>query len=285
MRSCLTRSDPIDDSDRGTEGAGRVALITGASSGIGYATAQLLAAKGFDVFVLARRRDRLEALCAELTGRWGVRAQPVVADLGVADTPEKVAGDLAQQGTRIDFLVNNAGYARLGRYDTVSWDEHLQRLRVMGTATLELTHRLLPAMVEQRWGRIINVASIAGLLTCTPQDVLYAATKSMIVKFSEGIAAEYAELGVNCLASLPGFTDTEIFATSKFEKQVQSNLAMRMALMTPECVVREAYNGVMSERRLLVHGWHHKALAMALLHTPLSVRRTMSIRLANVQHD
>ena len=90
----------------------------------------------------------------------------------------------------------------------------------MGTATLELTHRLLPAMVEQRWGRIINVASIAALMTCTPQDVLYAATKSMIVKFSEGISAEYAEFGIRCLVSLPGFTDTEIFATSKFETGV-----------------------------------------------------------------
>jgi hypothetical protein len=281
----MTRSGPVDDADRGLEGVGRTALVTGASSGIGCATAQLLAAKGFDVFALARRRDRLETLCAELTGRWGVRAQPVVADLAVADTPERVADDLDDQGMRIDFLVNNAGYARLGRYDTVSWDEHLQRLRVMGISTLELTHRLLPAMVEQRWGRIINVASIAGLFTCTPQDVLYAATKSMIVKFSEGISAEYAGLGVSCLASLPGFTDTEIFSTSKFEKQVQSNPAMRMALMSPECVAREAYTAVMADRRLRVHGWHHKALAVALLHTPTAVRRSMSIRMADVQHD
>jgi short-subunit dehydrogenase len=268
----MTRSGPVDDADRGLEGVGRTALVTGASSGIGCATAQLLAAKGFDVFALARRRDRLETLCA-------------VADLAVADTPERVADDLDDQGMRIDFLVNNAGYARLGRYDTVSWDEHLQRLRVMGISTLELTHRLLPAMVEQRWGRIINVASIAGLFTCTPQDVLYAATKSMIVKFSEGISAEYAGLGVSCLASLPGFTDTEIFSTSKFEKQVQSNPAMRMALMSPECVAREAYTAVMADRRLRVHGWHHKALAVALLHTPTAVRRSMSIRMADVQHD
>jgi uncharacterized protein len=281
----MTRSGPIDDADRGRDGVGRTALVTGASSGIGCVTAQLLAAKGFDVFVLARRRNRLETLCTELGERWGVHAQPVVADLADADTPARVVDDLASQGIRIDFLVNNAGYAHLGRYDTVSWEEHLQRIRVMGTATLELTHRLLPAMVEQRWGRIINVASIAALLTCTPQDVLYAATKSMIVKFSEGISAEYADLGIRCLASLPGFTDTEIFATSKFENQVQSNPAMRMSLMSPECVAREEYSAVMSNRRMWVHGWHHKALAVALLHTPMSVRRGISIRLANVQHD
>lgn len=281
----MTRSGPIDSSDRGRAGAGRTALVTGASSGIGCVTAQLLAAKGFDVVVLARRRHRLEALCAELGERWAVHAQPVVADLADADTPARVVDDLAAQGIRIDFLVNNAGYAHLGRYDTVPWEQHLQRIRVMGTATLELTHRLLPAMVEQRWGRVINVASIAALLTCTPQDVLYAATKSMIVKFSEGISAQYAELGIRCLVSLPGFTDTEIFATSKFENQVQSNPAMRAALMSPESVARQAYSAVMSDRRLLVHGWHHRALAVALLHAPLSVRRGVSIRLANVEHD
>jgi short-subunit dehydrogenase len=281
----MTRSGAIDDADRGRDGVGRTALVTGASSGIGRATAQLLAAKSFDVFALARRKDRLEALCDELTGRWGVYAQPVVADLADPDTPERVVAFLANGGQRADFLVNNAGYARLGRYDTGSWDEHLQRVRVMGVSTLELTHRLLPAMVQQRWGRIVNVASIAGLFTATPQDVLYAATKSMVVKFSEGISAEYAGLGVNCLASLPGFTDTEIFSTSKFQNQVQSNLAMRMALMSPECVAREAYSAVMSGRRQLVHGWHHKALAVALLHTPTSVRRSMSIRLSNVRLD
>lgn len=281
----MTRSGAVDDADRGTEGIGRVALVTGASSGIGRAMAQLLAAKGFDVFPLARRRDRLESLCDELTRRWGVHAQPIVADLSNSDTPERVASDFNAQGPHVDFLVNNAGYARLGRYDTGLWEEHVQRLRVMGISTLELTHRLLPSMLERRWGRIINVASIAGLLTATPQDVLYAATKSMVIKFSEGIAAEYAELGINCLASLPGFTDTEIFSTSKFQNQVQSNAAMRMALMSPEHVAREAYTAVMSGRRAVVHGWHHKALAAALLHTPSAIRRSASIRLANVQHD
>lgn len=105
----MTRSGEVDSLDRGSEGAGRTALVTGASSGIGRATAQLLAAKGFDVFVLARRRDRLEALCADIVGRWGVNAQPVVADLGDPDTPAQVAAQLADQGRRIDFLVNNAG--------------------------------------------------------------------------------------------------------------------------------------------------------------------------------
>lgn len=281
----MTRSAPIDDTDHSADGAGRAALITGASSGIGLAISRLLAAKGFDVVVLARRRERLENLCAELSDRWAVHAHPLVADLADPQTPKRVADELAGQGTHIDLLVNNAGYAHLGRYELGTWDDHRQRVQVMGIATLELTHRLLPAMVAQRWGRIINVASIAGLFTATPQDVLYAATKSMVIKFSEGIAAEYADLGIKCVASLPGFTDTEIFATSEFQNQVQSNPAMRMALMSPECVARQAYDAVMAGRRSLVHGWHHKMLALGLLHAPEPVRRSMSIRLANVEHD
>ncbi|MGA5545346.1 SDR family NAD(P)-dependent oxidoreductase [Mycobacterium sp. NPDC051198] len=281
----MTRSGAIDAADQSSEGALRTALVTGASSGIGMAIARLLAAKGFNVVVLARRRDKLEKLCAELSERWGVQALPLVADLAVADTPAQVAAELASRSVRIDFLVNNAGYAQLGRYELGSWDEHLKRVRVMGTSTLELTHRLLPGMVEHRWGRIINVASIAGLFTATPQDVLYAATKSMVIKFSEGIAAEYAGLGINCTVSQPGFTDTEIFSTSEFQNQVQSNPFMKMALMSPETVARQAYSAVMSGDRAIVHGWHHKMLAWVLLYLPESLRRALSIRLANVEHD
>lgn len=275
----------IGNADRAQDGSGRTALVTGASSGIGMAMSQLLAAKGFGVVTLARRKDRLDTLCAQLTDRWNVPAYPLAADLALADTPARVVDELKVLGIEVDFLVNNAGYAHLGRYEQSTWETHEARVRVMGTSTLELTHRLLPTMVEHQWGRIINVASIAGLFEGSPRDVLYSATKSMVIKFSEGIAAEYADLGINCTASIPGFTATEIFSTSRFENHVQSNPAMRMALMQPETVARQAYQAVMTSRPSIVHGWHHKALAAALLHLPKPIRRQLAIRIASVEMD
>jgi len=281
----MARPRPINNADQASDGAGRTALVTGASSGIGMAMSKLLAAKGFGVVVLARRKDRLEALAEELTDRWGVRAHPLSADLADAATPTRVVDELRDLAVDIDFLVNNAGYANLGLFHKSPWEEHEARVRVMGISTLELTHRLLPGMVERQYGRIINVASIAGVFTCTSRDVLYAATKSMVIKFSEGIAADYSDLGINCVASIPGFTDTEIFSTSSFENHVQSNPLMRMALMRPETVARQAYQAVMSGQRSIVHGWHHKALAATMMHMPFGIRRQLAIRLSSVEID
>jgi short-subunit dehydrogenase len=276
---------PIDEVDRSDEGRGRTAVITGASSGIGLAMTQLLAAKGYAVLPLARREDRLASLSEHVRERWGVAAEPIVADLSESATPARVIADLTNRGQRVDVLVNNAGFSKLGRYDTISWPEHEERVRVLGLATLELTHRALPHMVERRWGRIINVASIAGLFSGTPQDVLYSATKSMVIKFSEGIDAEFHSLGIHCVASLPGFTDTEIFEASGFADEVAANPLYRRALMPPETVAREAYAAVMAGRSFVTHGAHHKVLGLALTHMPRALRLRLSHRLSRLEPD
>jgi hypothetical protein len=276
----------IDERDRGSEGAGRTALVTGASSGIGRAMAELLAAKGFDVVLVARRHDRLVSIAQELAQRWGRTGHPLVADLARASSPERIVTELETSGTTIDFLVNNAGYSQLGRYDAHSWEDHERRLRVLGIATLELTHRLLPGMVDRGWGRIVNVGSIAGLFSGTPQDAVYGVTKAMVQRFSESIDAEFRTAGIRCTASIPGFTDTEIFETTGFADHVARNPVYRAALMSPATVARQAYDAVMSGRPLVIHGAHHRALATVLLHTPLPLRRRLSNSMAGgIQAD
>src|SRR5277367_4018686 len=160
------------------EGRGRTALVTGASSGIGRSLTKLLAAKGFDVVVVARREDRLVALKEELESRWNVTVHPLVADLAEPATPAMIADTLERWRVQVDFLVNNAGYSQLSRYGDLAWSDHQRRLQVLGLSVLELTHRLLPSMAERGWGRIVNVASIAALFEASPNDVLYSATKS-----------------------------------------------------------------------------------------------------------
>jgi uncharacterized protein len=152
---------------------------------------------------------------------------------------------------------------------------------VMGIATFELTHRLLPGMLERRWGRIINVASIAALFSGTPNDVVYGATKALVRSFSLGIDSEFRRHGIRCTVSLPGFTDTEIFETSGFADNIARHRVYRAAMMEPETVARQAYAAVMRGRRVIVHGPHHRALAFVLLHAPPSIRSALSDALSS----
>jgi len=266
----------IGPADRSDEGRGRQALVTGASSGIGRAVSQLLAAKGYDVIVVARRRERLEALKAELESAWGVTVTPYVADLSDETAVSELAAQLRGGSHRVDVLVNNAGYAQLGRFADLDWQDQLARTRVMCLAVLELTHAALPQMVDRRWGRVINVTSIAGTFSGSPQDVLYSATKSMVIKFTEGLAVEYADHGIHCTASIPGFTATEIFEQSGFAEYIDARRWMRAAMMQPETVARQAYAAVESQRIWVIHGWHHKAMAGVMLHSPVAVRRRLA---------
>jgi short-subunit dehydrogenase len=259
---------------------GRLALVTGASSGIGRSLGCLLASKGYDVALLARRTDRLHALAGELESRYGVAALPVTADLADPQTPGRVVDDLRGDGKTVSFLVNCAGYSHIGRYGEVGWSEHERRVRVVALAPLELTHLLLPGMIEQQWGRILNIGSITGCFTAYPQDVLYCATKSLVEHFTEGLAAEYADDGILCTISIPGFTDTEVYDSSGFGDYVRSRKLFQFAMMSPDTVARQAYEAVMSGQRRVVHGPHHKAMAAVLEHFPLPLRRAIAVKIS-----
>ncbi|MGW6730167.1 SDR family NAD(P)-dependent oxidoreductase [Nocardia sp. NPDC055029] len=268
------------------DGAGKTALVTGASSGIGRAMSELLASKGFDVVLVARREPRLIELAAEIEQRWGRTGYPVRCDLSDPSAPADLVDVLKSRGITVDFLVNNAGYSQFGRYDSFDWATHEQRLRVLGIATLELTHRLLPPMVERGWGRIINVSSIGAMGNSTPQDAIYGCAKTMVLRFSESIDAEFRHAGIRCTASVPGFTDTEIYDTSNISSFVHGNPVFRAALMRPATVASQAYNAVMSGKPTVVHGLHHRVMAAILLHAPLPIRRWMANRFVNdVQTD
>lgn len=278
-------SAPIGSQDGSTEGRGRVALVTGASSGIGRCHAELLAAKGYDVIPVARRGDRLEALRQELESRWGVQVRPIVADLADPEVPAGIARTVEQYGMPVDVLVNNAGLSMVAPFAGSLWEDQERFLRVMALAPTELTHRFLPGMVARGWGRIISVSSIAATFTGSPNTVLYAASKAMMNRMTEGIAAECAGAGVNCTVSMPGFTRTELLATANAASRVEANPLMRRAMMAPERVAREAYDAVMDGRRTIVHGRRHLLVTGIVTHTPPRVRRGFSERFMSVLAD
>lgn len=267
---------PIGDGDRSNEGSGRTALVTGASSGIGLALTTLLAAKGFDVIPVARRADRLYAVAMNLSDQWQVKVDPIVSDLGAPEAPSTIAEELDRRGSHIDFLVNNAGYAFHGSYANTTWQDQERFVRVMALSALELTHHLLPGMIEHRWGRILNIASISALQSGSPQSVLYCASKSLIHKFTEGLVAETRQYGIHCTTSMPGFTDTEIFEASGWGEGLAATPIVRAITMAPETVAREAYRAVSEGRPTIVHGLAHKAIGFSWLHLPPPLRRRLS---------
>jgi short-subunit dehydrogenase len=141
----------------------RLALVTGASAGIGAAFARILASHGYDVALTARRADRLEKLAEELSLRFGIEALSVAADLGEPEAPDQILDYLTAHGRTVDCLVNNAGYGLPGAYADTRWADQAAVIQVMVTAPAELAHRVLPGMRHRQYGRIVNVASLAGL--------------------------------------------------------------------------------------------------------------------------
>ncbi len=201
---CLVVTDLV-----GEQASARVALVTGASAGIGAAFARALAAQGHDLVLTARRTDRLEALAGDLTSLYGVRVLTIPADLGTRHAAQGVYDAAAAADMAPDILINNAGYGIPGTFADVPWTDHGAFIDVMVTAVCEMTHAALPHMVSQGFGRIVNVASVAGLLPGSRGHTLYGASKAFLIRFSEALSLEQEDQGIRVQALCPGFTYSE----------------------------------------------------------------------------
>jgi uncharacterized protein len=244
----------------------RTALITGASAGIGAAFARVFAERGFDLILTARREDRLEALAGELSRRHGAAVRTVVADLGDPAAVERVCGWAVKEDARVDALVNNAGYGLACPYSASSWQRQRDMIQVMVTSVAELTHRLLPGMIARRYGRIVNVSSVAALLPGAPGATLYAATKAFLIKFSQSLAMELSDSGINVTALCPGLTWSEFHDVTGTRERM--NRLPRWVWQDADAVAREGYDAVMRGRMVHVSGRFNRALAFLLRVTP-----------------
>jgi short-subunit dehydrogenase len=247
----------------------RTALVTGASSGIGRAFAHTLAERGFDLVVTARRRERLDELAAELRKRHGTDVLVLVDDLADPGAPERLVNAIERASRSIDVLVNNAGYGVPGRYAATSWPQQQAFLQVLVVAVAELTHRLLPGMLDRRWGRIINVASLAGLLPGVAGHTLYAAAKAFVIRFSESLAMETRAHGVHVTASCPGFTLSEFHDITGTRQQVSR--MPKFMWLDADIVARASYEAVMAGVPVYVPGRVHRLLATLGRMLPQSV--------------
>jgi short-subunit dehydrogenase len=215
----------------------KVALVTGASSGIGAVYADRLAARGYDLILVARRADRLEALRAQVSKAHGIKAEAIVADLTKDQDLARIEAILSTNKD-LRVLVNNAGLARLAPAAQTSANDALSQIALNITALTRLTQAVLPAFVARNQGVIINIASVLGIHSL-PISAVYSGTKAFVLQYSRGLQQELAETGVKVQLVLPASTATELWDASG----VPLSALNKESVMTTEHMVDAALAG------------------------------------------
>lgn len=237
----------------------RLCLVTGASAGIGAAFARLYARQGHDLILTARRTDRLEQLAEELRRAHGVEVLVLPADLAEPGAVDKIIAGVEAAGRTVDVLVNNAGYGLPGTYANTRWADQQAFLQVLLTSVCALTHKLLPGMVERGYGRIVNVASLAGLVPGMPSHTLYGPTKAFLVRFSQALHLETLGTGVHVTALCPGYTWSEFHDANG--TRAMANRIPRWMWLDAETVAEQGYRAVEARRPVRVTGGVNRLIA------------------------
>jgi len=239
-----------------------VALVTGASSGIGAALARELANHGHDLMLSARSVAPMEALAVELRGL-AAAVSVIPADLAQPGASAALVADLAARGIEIEVLVNNAGLGAMGGFARIDAGRNAEMLQVNIVALTELTQALLPAMLARGRGRIMLVASTASFIPC-PNMAVYGATKAYVRSFGEALAQELHGTGISVNVLCPGTTATNFFAVAGGTPSAVQ--AQRM--MTADDVAKIGYAGLARGRRVTIAGLLNRVLAFGATHAP-----------------
>ncbi len=242
------------------------AVITGASSGIGEEFARQLAARGYGVFLVARRGDRLRKLAEDIERDYGVRADVAACDLGDATERRDLPELVATAGLDVDVLVNNAGFTTVGDVHA-NPDRQLGMVRVNIEALVDLTTKWLPGMVDRGRGAVIQVASVAGFQPI-PVQATYAATKAFVLSFSEATSAELKGTGVTMTALCPGPVSTEFTEAGGFKDE---SPGPSFIWSSAEDVARAAIEGAANGKRVVIPGIANRVTANFGRHGPRSV--------------
>lgn len=251
-----------------------VALITGPTSGIGAGFAARFAADGHDLVLVARDRDRLASLAADLEGAHGISVEVLPADLSVKVDRERVAERLA---AGVDVLVNNAGIGTSGEFWTAEPELLQRQLDVNVTAVMDLTRAALPPMIARGSGRVVNVASVAGLVS--GRGSTYSASKAWVVSFTEGLDGGLAGTGVRMMALCPGFVRTQFHSRAGIEMSTMPSFMW----LSVDKLVAAAMRDLEKGKVLSVPGVQYKVLTSASRLIPRGISRQVAGRVGRAR--
>jgi short-subunit dehydrogenase len=232
-------------------------LVTGASSGIGLELTKVFAREGYNLILVARSGDKLNALAAQLGTQFGTQTKVIAKDLSIASAPDEVFKEVQAAGIRVDVLVNNAGFATYGLFAERDVQSQLQMMQVNMVALTHLTRLFLPPMLEHGSGKILNVASTAAFQP-GPLMAVYCATKAYVLSFSESIAEEVRESGVTVSVLCPGGTESGFQDRAAMQ---ESKFVQGGGLMKSDQVAEAGYQGLMAGKTIIIPGLTNKAVA------------------------
>ena len=230
-------------------------LITGASGGIGLELARVFAARGHSLILTARSGGKLGKLKNELEKSYSIRAEVAITDLAQPGSAVKLCEEIHRRGFEVEGLVNNAGFGLYGHFVSLSLEEQTQMIQLNIISLTELTRIFLPAMIQQKKGHILNVASTAAF-QAGPLMAVYYATKAYVLYFSEAIANELQGTGVKVSALCPGPTISDFQSRASMNMKIPLFKAAR--IMDAASVARVGYNGLMKNKRVILPGLMNK---------------------------
>lgn len=250
----------------------KTALITGASSGLGKEFARIHASKGGNLVLIARSKDKLEALKFELEKQFSVSVRVIVKDLSDQYAPKAVYDELKAQKIQVDYLINNAGFGDFGLFADTNWEKQLEMINLNVTCLTYLTRLFLPDMIKNKSGKVLNIASTAAFQP-GPTMSVYFATKAYVLSFSEAIANELKGTGVTVTALCPGATETGFKKASALE---DSNLFKGNQIATSKEVAEFGYTKMMEGKTVAIHGLVNNLMAQSVRFAPRSIVTTIA---------
>jgi short-subunit dehydrogenase len=242
----------------------KTALITGASSGIGYELAQVFARHKYNLVLVARNEEKLKDIANKFQEKFDILIKIIVKDLTLPDAPTKIFQELQQERINIDVLVNNAGFATYGFFWETDLKAEMQMMQLNMVALTHLSKLFLKEMVARQQGKILNIASTAAFQP-GPLMAVYYATKAYVLSFSEALANELIGTGVTITALCPGPTESGFQARANMER---SKLVSGKKIMDAKTVAEIGYRSLMNNQTVVIPGLKNQLLALSIRFTP-----------------
>lgn len=228
----------------------KAALITGASSGIGYELSTLFARDGYNLVLVARDEERLKQIADKLKKNFGIAIKTILKDLSAAKSPKEIFDELQQESIQIDILVNNAGVGSFGHFSETDLIKELRLIQINLVSLTHLTKLFLPEMLKHGYGKILNVGSVGSFMPNTLSAV-YGATKAYVLSFSEAIAEELQGTGITVTVLCPSTTKTNFHKRAQVED-------IKYEGMDPKIVAEIGYRSLLKGKRIVIPGIFNK---------------------------